>query len=125
MGEEEIELRRKLHRERLKQKDKPRVNLTKLLKRWCPITEEKIKDKKPVFLQRKSHNVTKAALEYINSIAEDIPIVAGMRGLAVKYDCTEVSVSKRVHDIACLFGFDEELRKVPGPVRVGPYIGQY
>lgn len=125
LEERQRELWRKLHRERLKLKDKPRANLVELLKRWCPISDEKIKDKHPVFLQGKSHNITKAALEYINSIAESRPIEGGILGLAIKYGCAYASISKRIHDIARLFGFDDELRKVPGPVRVGPYIGRY
>ena len=93
------------------------------LRSIAPITEDKIKERKRFFLQGKSPRVTKAALEYVNSLAEGKFPDAGVRGLSQKYRVTEVAIMHRVKEIAEIFGFYRELWKVHPSMRA--QIEQY
>jgi len=115
-------LRIQLQREEEKRRDKPRVDLVEYLKHICPITERDIKRRDPDLLKGKSRAVTWAALKYINTIAEEKRLHWGVLGLANDAGVTSLSIEKRIHEIARVFGFDEKLRKVPPAVRCGCYI---
>jgi len=91
--------------------------LLERLESIAPITEEKIKERKRFLLQGKSPKVTKAALEYLNTLTKGSFPEVGARGLALKYGVGDQAIMLRVKEIAEIFNFHKELWKLSPSAR--------